>query len=204
MTVEQKPEDGTQGKPEEGAAATPKPETPEPKKLDLTQEQLDAIIADRIKRAQPKDYEDLKAKAARLDEIEEAKKTDEQKAKDAAAEADRKAAERIAVADARLRTAAILTEAAKQNAANPATVAKLLATEESIEVKDDGTVAGVEAAVKALLKDEPYLAKPTNGASGGEFGGADPKPLAARIAEAEAAGDWKTAMALKVNQGLNT
>ena len=48
----------------------------------FTQAELDAIVTDRLKRDRAKyaDYEDLKSKAARLDEIEEAAKSDLQKA----------------------------------------------------------------------------------------------------------------------------
>lgn len=58
----------------------------EPEKT-FTQSQLDAIVADRLKRAEGKyaDYEDLKAKARKLDELTEAEKSDLQKAQDAAA-----------------------------------------------------------------------------------------------------------------------
>ena len=203
MTVETKPDTDTTPGTDGDGGKTVEATKLEEKKLDLTQEQLDAIIADRIKRAQPKDYEGLKAKAARLDEIEEAKKTDEQKAREEKAEAEKKAADKIALADQRLRTAAIINEAAKQNAVNPATVARLLGTDEGITVADDGTVSGVADAVKKLLKDEPYLVKGTAQTSGGEFGGANQQTLAERISAAEAAGDFKLATQLKVQQGLN-
>lgn len=58
-----------------------------------TQEQFDGMVKERIERAKrsaiPEDYEDLKAKAARLDEIEEKSKTELQKAQEAAAAAQR-------------------------------------------------------------------------------------------------------------------
>jgi DNA repair ATPase RecN len=56
----------------------------------FTQADVDRIVQERLARAKstpPADYEDLKAKAARLDEIEEANKSDLQKATDAAARA---------------------------------------------------------------------------------------------------------------------
>lgn len=54
----------------------------------FTQAELDAIVSDRLKRDRAKyaDYEDLKAKAAKLDEIEEAAKSDLQKATERANE----------------------------------------------------------------------------------------------------------------------
>lgn len=56
-----------------------------PKQITMTSEQL----AERLARAKPADYEDLKAKASRLDEIEAAQKSELERAADKAAEAER-------------------------------------------------------------------------------------------------------------------
>lgn len=65
---------------EEGSSNTDgKPET-----ITMTSAQL----AERLARAKPADYDDLKAKAARLDEIEAANKSEVDKARDAAATAE--------------------------------------------------------------------------------------------------------------------
>jgi len=45
-----------------------------------SQEDLNRIIGERVKRAKPADYDDLKAKAAKLDEIEQANQTEAEKA----------------------------------------------------------------------------------------------------------------------------
>lgn len=52
----------------------------------FTQSEVDSIVKDRLTRERAKfpDYDDLKAKAARLDELEEASKTELQKATDRA------------------------------------------------------------------------------------------------------------------------
>ena len=52
----------------------------------FTQDEVDRIVGDRLSRERAKypDYEDLKAKAAKLDEMEEASKTELQKATDRA------------------------------------------------------------------------------------------------------------------------
>ena len=65
-------------------------EVSEPKTF--TQEQVDAIIGDRLARANAKyaDYEDLKAKADKFDKMEEANKTERQKAQDKAAKLEEK------------------------------------------------------------------------------------------------------------------
>jgi hypothetical protein len=44
-----------------------------------SQEDLNKILGDRLKRAKPADYEDLKAKAARFDEVERASMTETQR-----------------------------------------------------------------------------------------------------------------------------
>lgn len=56
--------------------------TPEAENKTFTQAELDAIVSERLKRERSKyeGYEDLKAKAAKLDELEAASKTELQKA----------------------------------------------------------------------------------------------------------------------------
>jgi hypothetical protein len=72
---------------------TPTP-TPEPVKT-FTQEQVNALLAEQMRKdgAKLADYKDLKAKAARLDELEEKNKTDLQKQQERAEAAERRAAE---------------------------------------------------------------------------------------------------------------
>jgi len=45
-----------------------------------SQDELNRIVGERVKRAKPADYDDLKAKAAKLDEIEAANRTEAEKA----------------------------------------------------------------------------------------------------------------------------
>jgi DNA-binding helix-hairpin-helix protein with protein kinase domain len=45
-----------------------------------SQDELNRIVGERVKRARPADYDDLKTKAARLDEIEAANQTEAEKA----------------------------------------------------------------------------------------------------------------------------
>ena len=45
-----------------------------------SQEELNRIVGERVKRAKPADYDDLKAKAAKLDEIEKANQTEAERA----------------------------------------------------------------------------------------------------------------------------
>lgn len=57
-----------------------------------SQDDLNRIIGERVKRAKPADYDDLKAKAAKLDEIEQANKSEIEKANDRVAKAEAEAA----------------------------------------------------------------------------------------------------------------
>ena len=62
----------------------------------FSQDEVNRIVADRLKRAKstpPADYDELKAKAARLDELEAANKSDLEKANDAASKAQTEAAD---------------------------------------------------------------------------------------------------------------
>jgi hypothetical protein len=53
-----------------------------------SQDELNRIIGERVKRAKPADYDDLRMKAARLDEIEQANKTEVEKANERATKAE--------------------------------------------------------------------------------------------------------------------
>lgn len=60
---------------------TPSGETPaaDEFKAITSQDELNRIIGERVKRAKPADYDDLKTKAAKLDEIEAANQTEAEK-----------------------------------------------------------------------------------------------------------------------------
>lgn len=143
------------------------PETPR----SFSQEDVDRIVRDRLARAKntpPADYEELKAAAARLAEIEEANKSDLEKA---TARADALEKERDAVrAEAReikIRSA-VLAEAAKpdRKVVDPDLVATLLTPD--LELDDDGAPTNIASAMDSLLEARPYLV-----ASGGSRGDAD-------------------------------
>lgn len=63
-------------------------QTPEGNERTFSQADVDNVVSERLKRERAKysDYEELKAKAAKLDEIEEANKTELQKATERATE----------------------------------------------------------------------------------------------------------------------
>lgn len=119
----------------------------------FTQAELEAILKQRLDERKNKyaDYDDLKAKAQKLAEIEEANKSELEKAKDAADKAKKERDAALAKAQDTLIRAAFVAEAAKAGAAHPED-AYALADRSGVEVAEDGTISGVEAAVKALVE----------------------------------------------------
>jgi len=143
----------------------------------LSQTEVDRIVQDRLARERGKygDYDDLKAKAAKLDEIEQANASELEKAVKRAEEAESKAKTAGERADANARRAAVVAEATKAGAVDPDAVLALLA-KDAVTVGDDGQVTGAEEAVKALLEAKPYLVgsktAPKAGSTGSAEGGA--------------------------------
>lgn len=145
----------------------------------FTQTELDKIVQDRVARAKsapPSDYEELKAAKVKLDELEAASKTEQEKAAERAtkAEADAKAA--IANANTRLIQAEVLAAATAAKAIKPAHLHKLIDLN-GVTVGDDGQVTGAEEAVKAFLDANPeYVGARGSGGSadqGARSGGAN-------------------------------
>lgn len=196
--------DGTDGDGTETQTTTQSTETTtqEPEKK-FSQADLDRIVQDRVARAKPADYDEIKARAAKLDELEAGQKSDLQKAVERAEKAERKLSETEAKANSILKRAAILAEAA-QVASDPEIVVALLVSSEDITVSKDGEVEGVKEAVKELLKGKPILKKGSTGSSGGEFGGNNQMSIDEEIAKLTEKGDHEGAMRLKLAkaQGL--
>lgn len=198
---ENQPGNGGQGNAGVAPAAGDPAKAPETPKLTMTQEELDRIIADRLARAKPKDYDDLVALRDKVTADANAKKDELTLAKEAQATAEAAAKTATERANATLRRAAIIAEAATQNAVDADMVATLLTGDGTITVEEDGTVKGVKQAVKKLLEEKKFLAKGAASTSGGEFGGNDKPTLQEQIAAAETAKDFALARRLKI-QGL--
>lgn len=145
----------------------------------FTQADLDRIVQERlarVKTAPPADYDDLKQKAARLDEIEAANKTELQKQQERADAAEKAAQAAIDRANQALVRAQVTTAATKAGAVDPDAVLALL-DRNAVTIGDDGQVTGADEAVKALLESKPYLVgKATTVA--GKPGSADGGPRA--------------------------
>lgn len=141
----------------------------------FTQEDVDRIVGERAKRAGDsavakfletlgvKDAEEARAKLKAAADAAQAQLSEAEKLKARNSELEAAAREATERARATAVSAAIKLAAAAQNFRNPETAAKLI-DRAGIEVADDGTVSGVDAALKALAKAEPYLLKGKDGA----------------------------------------
>jgi hypothetical protein len=138
--------------PAEPSAPAPKPYTPP-----ASQEELDRIIDRRLiaERRKYADYDQLKQRAGRLDEIEESQKTETERLRGTAQKANLERDQALARAEDTLIRAAIVSEASKLGAVDPQAVAALLPRTGIIV--DGNEVDGVEEAVKQLLIEKPYL-----------------------------------------------
>jgi len=136
----------------------------------FTQAELERIIGERLgkERAKYADYEDLKTKAARLEEIEAANRSEQEKAVDKA----RREAEEAARKEERGKAAARIVKAEIRAAAggrlaDPEDAVRLLDLSE-FTVNDDGDVDGkaIKAAIDKLVESKPYLATSTGNGDG--------------------------------------
>lgn len=137
------------------------------------QAQINAIVADRLARqkAQFGDYDELKNKAAKLDEIEQNAKTELERERDARTKAEKAAAEVAATASKRL-AAAELKAALTGITDNPADIVEDL--DLSRYINEQGEVDA--DAVTRLRNKFVALAKPATGDGGSSGSGAANKP----------------------------
>lgn len=161
------------------------PPTPNAEDAKLTQSDVDRIVKDRIARERAKfaDYDDLKAKAARADELEAAGQTELERLQSQvkALEGERDAAKADADAargDAQnLKVEAAIRSSLPKDVVDPDVVLQLLSRDQ-VTVGDDGQVTGHEDAVKALLEAKPYLVgNPTPAAASGPRDGGARGPV---------------------------
>lgn len=136
-----------------------------------TQAEVDAIVRDRLARERSKytDYDELKAKAAKLDELEAASQSELEREKAARERAEAEKAKALETANVRLVNAAILAEAAKNNVKSPELLMGAL-DKSAMTVGDDGQVTGVEDAVKAALDKYPELVGKTTATGSADQG----------------------------------
>jgi len=124
----------------------------------FTQTELDAIVQERLRRERDKyqDYEDTKKKAAQWDEHQQAQLSELEKA--AAQIAALKEAQTMQATSynenlLRLKAQVIATQAGFRNPEH----GYLLADLSGVTVGENGEIAGLQEAIEALAKREPYL-----------------------------------------------
>ena len=172
--------------PTEPTEPTATPTTPDPTGGQLnttdektfTQEELDRILKERLKREREKysDYADLKAAAAKLTEIEEANKTELEKATEKLAELQ----EQNVLLESKRVEALIRSEVYKEATAmgiKPDLAWKLVDMD-AIEVGEKDAISGVDEALKALVKDYPELQQKPRGDLDAQKGGSGEKQTA--------------------------
>lgn len=135
----------------------------------FTQQDVDRIVQERLARVKtspPADYDDLKAKAAEFDKLQEANKTELEKAQERAARLERDHALTAERYQRAITDSAIVAEAAKRGIDTD--IAKAMIDRASLEFDDDGNPTNIASAMDALLEAKPNLA-----ATGGEGRGAN-------------------------------
>jgi len=159
----------------------------------FTQDELNAVVSDRLRREREKyaDYDDLKAAKARLDGIDQERLTELEKVQKRADDAEKERdVARQRAQDTAIR-AALAMEAAKAGALHPEDAFQL-ADLSSITIGDNGDVQGAVEAVAALIAGKRLVLKGRGaadldaGAGGGERTGERKPALTAD--ELEAAG----------------
>ena len=135
-------------------------QTPATDNLQFTSEQqayIDRINSKtrRDERNKFKDYNDLKARAARADELEQAQLTEAEKMEARAIEAEKKVTDAQAqIADAMI-ASQVKVRASQMGVVDP-DAAFVLLDRTNVQYAD-GAVTGVDDAIASLLEDKPYL-----------------------------------------------
>lgn len=151
-----------------------KPEQPAVRAL--SQADIDEIVEARLKRERKKyeDYDDLKAAAEKLAQIEAENQSEMERAIARAEKAESQLAEtQASMAEERIRSA-IISEASKKGAADPADIA-LLISRDGIAL-EDGKVTGVQDAVQALAEAKPSYFAGTDEPGPADAGARFPAP----------------------------
>ncbi|WP_280246162.1 hypothetical protein [Nocardia abscessus] len=152
-----------------------------PAEKTLTQSEVDRIVAERVAREKQKfaDYDDLKAAATRLKDIENANKSEQQKLADQVAELTKALADK----DAEVEKATLASLKASVAAAKRVPASRLHGiTKEELEADADAylaEVAEVAAARDAGTKRKPPAAGLKSGASSSGDTSANPQERAA-------------------------
>lgn len=123
----------------------------------FTQDQLNSMLAEQKRKTESRytDYDDLKAKAAELDQLKDSQKSELDKAvdqarKDAATEVEGKYLTRLAAAE-------VKSMAAKRGFHDPADAVSMLGDLSALLSEGDVNPEVVDQQLKELAKSKPYL-----------------------------------------------
>ena len=146
---------------DEAAQATPAiapgPEGLRPERT-FTQDDVNRIQAQTRKevRSQFADYSQLKERAAKADELEQAQLSEAEKLEARALEAERKAASAAEQVSTAMIASDVKVRASQLGIIDP-DAALLLVDRSNVRYSEDNGVTGVEDALTQLLEDKPYL-----------------------------------------------
>lgn len=135
-------------------AVTEPPAGPAPAGKTMTQDEFDRALAARLKKYS--DYDEMKNAAARLKVIEDANKTEVEKLREQATQAQARAQQLEANVRESTMRGAVIAEAARQGFADPMDAYRLLDVAK-MELSEDGVVKGLSDALTALATSKPYL-----------------------------------------------
>lgn len=121
----------------------------------FTQDELDAIVRDRVRRERKGWEQKIK------EEKEKAAMSEAERLKAEKEEAEKNATAAIERANQRLIRSEVIAQAAKLNIVDP-DAAYALMNKEDVKVEDDDTVTGVKKSLEALIKAKPYLVDSTD------------------------------------------
>lgn len=142
--------------PEEGTQEVPEPES----------KTFDDAYVRKLRASEAESRVKARELAERLQRIEDAEKTELEKASSRVEAAEQAAAEAKSRANEAVLRAAVVQEATKQKAVDPDAVLAMI-DREAVEVAEDGSVSGTEQVVARLLEAKPYLVASAPGPSGG-------------------------------------
>ena len=143
---------------EAAQVAAPESESQRPGGRTFTQEDVDRIQGQtrREVRNQFADYSQLKVRAAKADELEQAQLSEAERMEARALEAERKAASATdRIADAMI-ASDVKVRASQLGIIDP-DAALVLVDRSNVRYSEDDGVTGVDAALTQLLEDKPYL-----------------------------------------------
>jgi len=122
------------------------------------QEQINRLVAQtkRDERGKFADYSDLKTRAAKADELEQAQLTEQQKLEARAVEAERKATEAVDQIASAMIASEVKVRASLLGVIDP-DAAYLLIDRSNVKYDAEAGVTGVDEALTQLLEEKPYL-----------------------------------------------